>query len=196
VSLQKRIYITRKMVALLRNDGEFAGLLGHELGHILAHQNAIVASQLFRKILGVNVVSDRKDISDKLIRLFNNIDRDTELSRKTAQIIDRQEGIQNQADCVALYVSAAAGYSPQAYAELFDRSAGTNGSSSSILTDFFGTTTSSLRRLREIKKGLEAAPTTLPGNGSSRVARVPHMASRGHIGPRFRPMMGASRDEG
>jgi hypothetical protein len=115
---------------------------------------------------------------------------------KTAQIIDRQEGIQNQADCVALYVSAAAGYSPQAYAELFDRSAGTNGSSSSILTDFFGTTTSSLRRLREIKKGLEAAPTTLPGNGSSRVARVPHMASRGHIGPRFRPMMGASRDEG
>jgi hypothetical protein len=128
--------------------------------------------------------------------MFNSIDRDTKLSRKAAQIIDRQEGIQNQADCVALYVSAAAGYSPQAYAELFDRSAGTNGSSSSILTDFFGTTTSSLRGLREIKKGLEAAPTTLPGNGSSRVARVPHMASRGHIGPRFRPMMGTSRDEG
>jgi predicted Zn-dependent protease len=77
VSLQKRIYITRKMVALLRNDGEFAGLLGHELGHILAHQNAIIASQLFRKILDVNVVSDRKDISDKLICMFKSIDRDT-----------------------------------------------------------------------------------------------------------------------
>jgi len=142
---------------------------------------------LFRKILGVNVVSDRKDISDKLIRMFNSIDRDTKLSRKAAQIIDRQEGI--QADCVALYVSATAGYSPRGSAELFDRSAGTNGSSSSILTDFYGTTTSSLGHLREIKIGLEAAPTTLPGNGSSRVARVPHMASRGHIGPRFRPMV-------
>jgi len=153
-----------------------------QLGHILAHQNAIIESQLFREILGVNVVSDRKDITDKLIRMFNSI--------------DRQEGIQNQADCVALYVSATAGYSPRGSAELFDRSAGTNGSSSSILTDFYGTTTSSLGHLREIKIGLEAAPTTLPGNGSSRVARVPHMASRGHIGPRFRPMVGASRDEG
>jgi len=156
--------------------------LAAQLGHILAHQNAIIESQLFREILGVNIVSDRKDITDKLIRMFNSI--------------DRQEGIQNQADCVALYVSATAGYSPRGSAELFDRSAGTNGSSSSILTDFYGTTTSSLGHLREIKIGLEAAPTTLPGNGSSRVARVPHMASRGHIGPRFRPMVGASRDEG
>ena len=143
----ERIYITRKMVALLRDDDELAGLLGH----ILAHQNAIIVSQLFREILGVNVVSDRKDISDKLIRMFNSIDRDTKLSRKAAQIIDRQEGIQNQADCVALYVSATAGYSPRGSAELFDRSAGTNGSNSSILTDFFGTTTSSLRRLRRLK---------------------------------------------
>ena len=132
----ERIYITRKMVASLRNDDKLAGLLGHEL---------------CREILGVNVVSDRKDISDKLIRMFNSIDRDRKLSRKAAQIIDRQERIQNQADCVTLYVSAAAGYSPQASAELFDRSAGTNGSSSSILTDFFGTTTSSLRRLRRLK---------------------------------------------
>lgn len=49
----ERIYIPRKMVALLRNDDKLAGLLGHEL---------------FREILGVNVVSDRKDMSDKLIR--------------------------------------------------------------------------------------------------------------------------------
>jgi hypothetical protein len=90
--------------------------------------------------------------------MFNSLDRDTKSSRKAAQIIGRHEGIQNQADCVALYVSAAAGYSPQAYAELFDRSAGTNGSSSSILTDLFGTTTSSLRRLREIKKALQRLP--------------------------------------
>jgi predicted Zn-dependent protease len=50
----ERIYIPRKMLALLRNDDKLAGwLLGHEL---------------FREILGVNVVSDRKDMSDKLIR--------------------------------------------------------------------------------------------------------------------------------
>jgi hypothetical protein len=52
-------------------------------------------SQLFHGIPGVNVVSDRKDISDKLIRMFNSIDREAKLSRKAAQIIDRQEGIQH-----------------------------------------------------------------------------------------------------
>lgn len=155
----ERIYITRKMVALLRNDDELAGLLGHELGHILAHENATMASELFREILGVKVVSDRKDISEKLTRMFNSMDHDIKLSRKAADIIERQEGIhQNQADGVALYAAAAAGFSPQAYVELFDRSAGINGSSGSILTDFLGTTNSSLRRLREIKRALKQLP--------------------------------------
>ena len=44
---RERIYITRKMVALFRNDDELAGLLAHELGHILTHPNAIIVSRLF-----------------------------------------------------------------------------------------------------------------------------------------------------
>jgi hypothetical protein len=59
---------------------------------------------------GVESSNGRKDISGKLTLMFNSIDRDTKLSRKAAQIIDRQAGIhQNQADCVALFASAAAG---------------------------------------------------------------------------------------
>ena len=107
----------------------------------------------------MNAVSDRKDISEKLQLMFNDMDHDKNLLRKTAQIMQRQEGNhQNEADRVALYASAAAGFSPQAYEELFDRSAGTNGSAGSMLTDFFGTTTSDLRRLREIKKALKQLP--------------------------------------
>jgi hypothetical protein len=68
-----------------------------------------------------------KDISGKLTRMFNCIDRDTKLSRKAAQIIDRQEGThQNQADGVALCLPRQRlACSPRAYAELFDRSEGT-----------------------------------------------------------------------
>jgi Peptidase family M48 len=103
----ERIYITRKMVALLWNDDELAGLLGHELGHVLTQQNAIIVSQLFHEILIINVVSDRKDILEKLRRMLDSIDRDPKLLRKAAEIMERQEGIhQNEADRVALYASA------------------------------------------------------------------------------------------
>jgi predicted Zn-dependent protease len=116
-------------------------------------------SQLFHEVLGVNAVSDRKDISEKLRRILDNVGHDTKLSWKAAEIIERQEGIyQNEADRVALYASAVAGFSPQAYVELFERSAGTNGSSGSVLTDSFGATTSNLRRLREIQKTLRQLP--------------------------------------
>jgi predicted Zn-dependent protease len=147
------------MVTLLKNDDELAGLLGHELGHILAHQNATIMSQLFREILGVSTVGDRKEISETVTRLVASIDRDRKLLRKSAQIIERQEAIhQYEADRVALYASAAAGFSPQAFAELFDRSANTNGKAGNLMTDFFAATTSNTRRLREIKRALKQLP--------------------------------------
>ncbi len=155
----ERIYVARKMITLLKNDDELAGLLGHELGHIMMHQNAIIVSQLFHKILGVNAVSDRKDISDKFTRLLDSIDRDRKKLRKAAQVIETQEAIyQYEADRVALYASAAAGFSPQAFVELFDRSAETNGRPGNLMTDFFAATTSNKRRLREINKALRQLP--------------------------------------
>jgi 2C-methyl-D-erythritol 2,4-cyclodiphosphate synthase len=109
---------------MLNSDDELAGLLGHEMGHILMHQNATIVSQLFDEILGANAVGDRRDISEKLRRMLDSIDDGRELLRKAAQIIERQEGIcQNEADRMVLYASAAR-FSPQEYVELFDRSAG------------------------------------------------------------------------
>jgi predicted Zn-dependent protease len=155
----ERIYVTRKMVASLRNDDELAGLIGHELGHILAHKNAVIVSQLFQEILGVNTVTDKKDIVEKLRRLFDSIDQDRKSLRKAGQIIENQEGLhQQEADRIALYASAAAGFSPQAYLDLFDRLAGTNGNTGGVLTDFFAAPDSDLRRFREMKKMLKQLP--------------------------------------
>jgi predicted Zn-dependent protease len=155
----ERIYISRRMITLLKSDDELAGLLGHELAHILAHQNAITVSQLFQEILSVNVVSDRKDISDKLMRVLDSIDHDNKVLRKAVQIIDRQEAVcQHEADRIAIYALAAAGFSPHAYADLFKRSTETNGNTGSLLFDFFGATTSNERRLWEINKNLKRLP--------------------------------------
>ncbi|HTQ86349.1 MAG TPA: M48 family metalloprotease, partial [Candidatus Solibacter sp.] len=48
-----RIYVTRKMVAFLRGDDEMAGLLGHEMGHILSGQFGVEMTAWFRGVLGV-----------------------------------------------------------------------------------------------------------------------------------------------
>ena len=155
----ERIYLTPKMIRLMKNDDELAGLLGHELGHILNHQNAIMVSQLFHEILGVNAVSDRRDISDKFTRLLDSIDGNRKMLTKATQAMERQEAAnQYEADRVAIFASAAAGYSPQAFVDLFERSAGTNGRAGNLMTDFFAATTSDEKRLREIKRTLRQLP--------------------------------------
>lgn len=155
----ERIYLTRKMIRLLKNDDELAGLLGHELGHILTHQNAIMVSQLFHEILGVNSVSDRKDISEKFTRLLYSIDGNLKMLRKATQVMERQEAVnQYEADRIALFASAAAGFSPQAFVDLFERSAGTKGKRGNLMTDFCAAANSDERRLREIKNTLRQLP--------------------------------------
>jgi predicted Zn-dependent protease len=132
-----RIYVARKMVAFLRNDDELAGLLGHEMGHILTHQGGIRMTRLFREVLGVTTVGDRKDILDKFNQLIDNAAR----SPKAFQP-DRsdEEPHQYQADEVALYALARAGFSTQAFVDFFDRLAQTHGKTGGFFSDLLGHT--------------------------------------------------------
>ncbi len=156
-----RIYITRKMVAFLRNDDELAGMLGHEMGHILTHQNAIEMTRRFREILGVDSVGDRKDIFDKYNRMLDNIARNRSVLIKTAEREYREEEPhQYEADRVALYAAAAAGFSPQGFVDFYDRLAQTHGKSGNLLTDFFAMTTPGEKRLREMHKSESLLPAS------------------------------------
>jgi hypothetical protein len=148
-----RIYVTRKMVAFLRNDDELAGMLGHEMGHILTHQNAIEMTRTFHDILGVTSVGDRKDIFEKFNRMLDTIARDRGVLLKTAERQQREEEPhQYEADRVALYAATAAGFSPQAFVEFYDRLALTQGKTGNLLTDIFQMTKPGEKRLREIHK--------------------------------------------
>ena len=154
-----RIYVTRKMVAFLRSDDELAGLLGHEMGHILTHQSSIEMTREFHDFLGVDSVGDRKDIFDKFNRMLDSIARNKSTLTKTAERDwQQEEPHQYQADRVALYAAAAAGFSPQAFVEFFDRLAQTHGKTGNLLTDFFGATKPDEKRLRELHKSLTLLP--------------------------------------
>jgi WD40 repeat protein len=155
-----RIYVTRKMVAFLRNDDELAALLAHEMGHILSHQNAILVTREFHDILGVDSVTDKKDIADKYNRLEDNFARDRGLAQKIVQRMEKEEEPnQYMADRVGIYAVASAGYSTQGFLDLFDRLAQTHGKTGSGLSDFLGLIKPNEKRLREMHNSLASLPT-------------------------------------
>jgi len=140
-----RIYISRKVIALLQNEDELAGLLAHEIGHIITHQAAIDFTHDFRTLLGVSQVTDRKDILDKWNQFIDNASK---IDVKAADKREQQE--QLIADRIAIYAMARAGYQPQKFADFFDRLAQLKSNKGSFWSDFFGRTNRNSRRLREL----------------------------------------------
>ena len=147
-----RIYVARKMVALTHSDDELAGVLAHEMGHIVTHQHAIYMTRLLKLVLGVTQVGDRADVYDKFQRVLENE------RRKPMQISEESEGDQYIADQVALFAMARAGFAPQAYVDLWDRFNATHGKTGSWFSDLFGQTKPEQKRLRELLKSVSAMP--------------------------------------
>ena len=147
-----RIYVARKMVALTHSDDELAGVLAHEMGHIVTHQHAIEMTRALKQVLGITQVGDRADIYDKFQRLLENE------QRKPSHISSEGEGDQYIADQVALYAMARAGFAPQAYVDLWDRFNATHGNAGSWVSDLLGHTKPEQKRLRELLKSVSAMP--------------------------------------
>jgi len=57
-----RIYVSRKIIAFLRNEDELAGLLGHEIGHLAARQQALNMSRYFREVLDLKGLPPDADL--------------------------------------------------------------------------------------------------------------------------------------
>lgn len=159
-----KIYVARKMVVFLHNDDELAGLLGHEMGHILTHQGAIRMTRLFREVLGVTSVGDHKDLFDKFNQFLDNVRRNPKVFKPEAA---EEEPHQYQADQVGLIAVSNAGYSSQAFIGFFDRLAQTKGRTGSFFGDLFGTTKPNEKRLREMHKSQEALPAACRQKTSS-----------------------------
>jgi WD40 repeat protein len=161
-----RIYVSRKLVAFVRSDDELAGLLGHEMGHILSHQAAIEQSLLLQKILGVTVITTRQDIADKYNQLLDNASRKPQVFE---QIARQEEPDQYTADRIALYAEANAGYSPQALLEFWDRFAQTHGKAGGFFADWFSLSKPAEKRLGEMRKSLASLPAGCLAKGHAEV---------------------------
>lgn len=139
------IYVSRRIIALAQNEDELAGLIGHEIGHIITRQPAIDLTRAFATVIGVNQLGDRADVAQKWNRLM-----DMAATRTEKHSQKREEEEQLIADRIAMYAMTRAGYQPSHYVEFFDRLAQTRGNKGSFWTDLFGHTSSDARRLRDL----------------------------------------------
>jgi predicted Zn-dependent protease len=146
------VYISRKMVAFLRNEDELAGLIGHELGHLVARQQAVEMSRAFREVLGVKHLAADDDLFDRYNDFIDNF-----RLRKRHGSVNAEKG-QEVADQLGVQAVARAGYAPQAFPDFMDRLMETKGSTGSWLSDLFGTTRPNSRRLREALQDVSNLP--------------------------------------
>lgn len=159
-SIPGRIYVTRKMVAFTQTEDELAGLLAHELGHIVTRQMGVEFTERFRQALGVTEISDRQDLFNRYHELTEALMRDPDKLR-----FDRNQEQRDQllADRTAVLMLVRAGYPASAFIEHFDRLAETKGKTGNWLSELFGTTAPNQKRLRELVKESQASADTCPG---------------------------------
>jgi hypothetical protein len=67
-----RVFVSRKLVAFVESEDELAGVIAHEMGHVLARQASIAISREFKDILKVTAVKDRDDVFDKYNQFLDN----------------------------------------------------------------------------------------------------------------------------
>jgi WD40 repeat protein len=155
-----RIYVTRKMIAFAKNEDELAGVVAHELGHIVARHNSNDMSVMFRELLGVTALTDRKDIFEKYSLFIDSRNKKLKSSDKLGSREDRD---QYAADLVGLYLMAGAGYDAQAQAGFWDRYHETKGKTGSFFSSLFGSTKPEQKRLGEMFKQLAMLPADCKG---------------------------------
>jgi WD40 repeat protein len=147
------VYISRKLISFVNSEDELAGVIAHELGHATVHHGAIDMSTYMRVILKVTSVGDRKDITEKYNLLIENV-RTKRIPAKRGH----EDNQQVEADRIALFSMAAAGYNSEAFQSFFDRLAETEGKTGSWFSDIFGQTSPDQKRLREMQAVVSRLP--------------------------------------
>ncbi len=148
-----RIYISRRLIAFAQSEDELAGVIAHEMGHIVARQTSMQMTRMFKQVLGVTAVGDRDDIFRKFNQLLENANRKPGTVRR-----DEAEDDQQVADRVSLEVAWRAGYDPQGLPRVLDRLTENKGATGNFFSDLFGLTRPESKRLRELIKGIETIP--------------------------------------
>lgn len=140
-----RVFVSRRLVAFVENEDELAGVLAHEMGHVLARQSSVEMSRTMREVLKITSVGDRDDIFQKFNQLLDQVKR----GRYRARAVDDDQLV---ADRISLEAVRRAGYDREDLARFLDRLVGNNGATGNILTDLLGMTRPETKRGRTLPR--------------------------------------------
>lgn len=147
------VFLSRKLIAFVNSEDELASVIAHELGHAVVRHGAQDMTLAMRKILNINSLGDRKDVTEKYNLLIENA-RTKRVSSRRGHENDQQL----EADKIGFHAMVAAGYDPNASFTFFDRLTESEGKTGSWFSDVFGGSKPEQKRLREIAQAMEKLP--------------------------------------
>jgi len=147
-------------VAFAQDEDELAGVIAHEMGHVVTRQTSADMTEVFKRVLKVTQVGGRDDIFYKFNQLID-------AARLGSGILRREVAEQAEADRVSFWMAWRAGYDLQAFPRFFDRLTENKGAKGNVFSDLFGITRPESKRLRQMIKANEAIPAACRQQGSA-----------------------------
>jgi predicted Zn-dependent protease len=145
-----QVFITEALASKLRTEGELAGVLGHEIGHVVARHSAahLAKSQLIQG-LGTGAVIAAADPNHPNSSRTNQM-----LAMAVAQMVNLKFGRNDelQADQLGVRLMSQAGYDPRAMAGVMEV---LQKSSPGRTPEFFSTHPNPEHRVERIKAAIE-----------------------------------------
>lgn len=154
-----QVFITAGLLSHLTTEGQVAGVLGHEIGHVVARHGAehIAKAQLTQGLTGAAVIAtyDPNDPSTQ---------RNAAVAAMIGQLVNMRFGREDEleSDRLGVRFTSEAGYDPRAMIEvmrILEASAG-----GARQPEFFSTHPNPGNRIAEIEKAIaERYPSGIPG---------------------------------
>ena len=155
-----QIFITEALARRLKSEAELAGVLGHEIGHVVARHGAehIAKQQLTQGLTGAAVLASYDPNNP-------NSTRNAAVIQAIAQLVDLKYGRDDEleADRLGVQLMSQAGYDPRAMIRVMEVLKASAGSGRT--PEFFSSHPNPDNRIGHIQEAIQKEyPNGVPGN--------------------------------
>jgi predicted Zn-dependent protease len=165
------IYVNRGLIEAVRNEGELAGVLAHEMAHVAQRHGTSQVSKAYGAQLGLGLLSGVLGGRDNRLGMGEQIVGSLGLN---ALFMKFSRNAENEADRVGAGMMASAGYDPMAMASFFDLLAARQRSDPGGVAGFFSSHPSPRNRSANIR----AQAAQLGGGETAQIGGLRNVQAR------------------